>query len=125
MRAESSAASRRFPNRERTAINALASGEWRSIGRLDGSDHLLGTIDEPTPYAIGDRVVTRETSREAGLFRGSIGVVRGIDGKALLVERRDGEIILLGTREHPGVQHAYCLTDTASRGRRATGNCGS
>ncbi len=99
-----------FTNRERTAVNAIAREEWRAMGRLEGDDHVLETIDGPTPYAVGDRVVVREAVREAGLFNGSVGVVRGIENDTLQIERRDGKVVSVDTREHQGVQHAYCST---------------
>ena len=105
-----------FTNRERTAINALARDQWRAMGRLEGDDRVLETIDGKTPYAIGDRVVIRETIREAGLFNGSVGVVRGIENDTLQVERRDGKTVSVDTREHAGVQHAYCSTEYREQG---------
>ncbi len=105
-----------YTNRERTAANGLARDEWRAMGRLEGSDRVLETIDGPTAYAVGDRVVIRETIREAGLFNGSVGVVRGIEGEALQIERRDGAIVTVDTREHQGVQHAYCSTEYREQG---------
>lgn len=105
-----------FTNRERTAINALAREEWRSMGRLAGVDHILETIDGPTAYAIGDRLVVRETIRDAGLFNGSVGIVREVDAEVLRIERRDGQIVSLDTREHAGVQYAYCSTEYREQG---------
>ena len=105
-----------FTNRERTAINALARDQWRAMGRLEGDDRVLETIDGKTPYAIGDRVVIRETIREAGLFNGSVGVVRGIENDTLQVERRDGKTVSVDTRERAGVQHAYCSTEYREQG---------
>ena len=105
-----------YTNRERTAINALARDEWRAMGRLEGDDRVLETVDGKTPYAIGDRVVIREAINEAGLFNGAIGVVRGIDLETLKIERRDGQIVDVDTRDHAGVQHAYCSTEYREQG---------
>jgi len=105
-----------FTNRERIAINALARDEWRALGRLGGDDVRLETIDGNTPYAVGDRVVIRETIRDAGLYNGSVGTVRGIDDATLRIERRDGAEVSVDTREHPGVQHGYCSTEYREQG---------
>jgi len=100
-----------YTNGERIAVNALARDEWRALGRLAGDDVQLETVDGKVPYAVGDRVIIRETIREAGLFNGSVGTVRGIDDATLHLERREGAIVPVDTREHPGVQHGYCSTE--------------
>ncbi len=105
-----------YTNRERIAVNTLARDEWRAMGRLAGDDMRLETVDGKVPYAIGDRVIIRETIREAGLFNGSVGTVRAIDDATLHVERRDGAIVPVDTREHPGVQHGYCSTEYREQG---------
>jgi len=105
-----------FTNKERIAVNALAREEWRAMGRLRGEDAALETIDGKTNYAIGDRVIVRETIREAGLFNGSVGIVRAIDDATLHIERRDGAIVPVDTREHAGVQHGYCSTEYREQG---------
>ncbi len=105
-----------FTNKERIAVDALARDEWRAMGRLRGEDVTLETIDGKTNYAVGDRVIIRETIREAGLFNGSVGTVRAIDDATLHVERRDGAIVPVDTREHAGVQHGYCSTEYREQG---------
>jgi len=105
-----------FTNKERIAVNALARDEWRAMGRLRGEDAALETIDGKTNYAVGDRVIVRETIREAGLFNGSVGTVRAIDDATLHIERRDGAIVPVDTREHAGVQHGYCSTEYREQG---------
>jgi hypothetical protein len=86
------------------------------MGRLTGPERQLETVDGLTSYAVGDRVVIRETIREAGLFNGSVGTVRGIEGEVLRIERRDGQIVPVDTRENPGVQHGYCSTEYREQG---------
>ncbi len=105
-----------YTNKERIAINALARDEWRAMGRLAGDDVRLETVDGRTPYAIGDRVIIRETIREAGLINGSVGTVRGTGDATLQIERRDGVVVPVDTREHPGVQHGYCSTEYREQG---------
>jgi len=105
-----------YTNRERIAVNALARDEWRELGRLAGADVALETTDGKTPYAIGDRVIIRETIREAGLHNGSVGIVRGVDDATLQIQRRDGVVVPVDTREHPGVQHGYCSTEYREQG---------
>jgi hypothetical protein len=105
-----------FTNVERIAVNELAREEWRAMGRLSGVDRELETIDGRVPYAVGDRVVIRETIREAGLYNGSVGTVRGIDGARLEIERRDGAVVAVDTHAHPGVQHGYCSTEYREQG---------
>jgi len=105
-----------YTNRERIAVNALARDEWRAMGRLAGEDVRLETVDGKVPYAVGERVIIRETIREAGLFNGSVGTVRAIDDATLHVERRDGAVVPVDTREHPGVQHGYCSTEYREQG---------
>ena len=105
-----------YTNKERIAVNALARDEWRAMGRLAGDDVRLETVDGKTPYAIGDRVIIRETIREAGLINGSVGTVRGIDDATLKIERRDGIVVPVDTRDHPGVQHGYCSTEYREQG---------
>jgi hypothetical protein len=105
-----------YTNRERIAINELAREGWRDMGRLAGEDVRLETVDGKVPYAVGDRVIVRETIREAGLINGSVGIVRGIDEATLQIERRDGIVVPVDTREHPGVQHGYCSTEYREQG---------
>ena len=105
-----------FTNRERIAVNELARERWRAMGRLSGADAQLETIDGRVPYAVGDRVVIRETIREAGLYNGSVGTVRGIDGAGLQIERRDGEVVTVDTSAYSGVQHGYCSTEYREQG---------
>jgi len=105
-----------YTNRERIAINALARDEWREMGWLASADVALETTDGKTPFAVGDRVIIRETIREAGLHNGSVGVVRGIDDATLQIQRRDGVVVPVDTREHPGVQHGYCSTEYREQG---------
>jgi len=105
-----------YTNRERIAINALAREEWRAMGRLAGDDQRLETVDGNVPYAVGDRVIVRETIREAGLYNGSVGTVRSVDDATLQIERRDGVVVPVDTREHPGVQHGYCSTEYREQG---------
>jgi len=105
-----------YTNRERIAINALAREQWRDMGRLAGDDVRLETVDGNVPYAVGDRVIIRETIREAGLMNGSVGTVRGIDNATLQIERRDGVVVPVDTREHGGVQHGYCSTEYREQG---------
>ena len=105
-----------FTNVERIAVNQLAREEWRAMGRLAGDDVRFETVDGVTPYAIGDRVVVRESIKEAGLHNGSVGTVRGIANGLLSLERRDGEIVRVDVREHPGIQHAYCSTEYREQG---------
>ncbi len=105
-----------YTNRERIAVNALARDEWRAMGRVAGADQRLETVDGNVPYAVGDRVIIRETIREAGLHNGSVGTVRAIDDATLHIERRDGMVVPVDTREHPGVQHGYCSTEYREQG---------
>jgi hypothetical protein len=105
-----------YTNRERIAVNALAREEWGEMGRLAGVDVALETTDGKTPFAIGDRVIIRETIRETGLHNGSVGIVRGVDDATLQIERRDGTVVPVDTRQHPGVQHGYCSTEYREQG---------
>jgi hypothetical protein len=105
-----------YTNRERIAINELAREQWREMGRLAGADVRLETIDGNVPYAVGDRVIIRDTLRDLGLFNGSVGTVRGIDDATLQIERRDGVMVAVDTREHPGVQHGYSSTEYREQG---------
>ncbi len=88
------------------------------MGRLAGDDVRLETIDGNVPYAVGDRVIVRETIREADLINGSVGMVRGIDDATLQIERRDRKGVPVDTRKHPGVQHGYCSTEYREQGSR-------
>jgi len=105
-----------YTNKERIAVNALARDEWHAMGRLAGDDVLLETVDGKTPYAIGDRVIIRETIRKVGLINGSVGTVRGVDDATLQIERRDGVVVPVDTRDHPGMQHGYCSTEYREQG---------
>ena len=42
--------------------------------------------------------------------------MRGIDDATLQIERRDGIVVLVDTREHPGVQHGYGSTEYREQG---------
>jgi hypothetical protein len=56
-------------NAERIELNALARQAQDELGRLHGPEV---TLDGPTPYRAGDRVIIRETIRDAGLHNGSV-----------------------------------------------------
>ena len=105
-----------FTNQERLQLNVLARAAFRDMGRLSSPDTYLETMDGKTPYAVGERVTVRETIRGAELFNGSAVTVRGIRGAVLDVERRDGAVVSIDTREHPGVQHGYASTEYREQG---------
>ncbi len=105
-----------YTNKERLELNALARAAFRQMGRLSSPDAYLETMDGKTPYAIGERITVRETIRGADLFNGSAVTVRDIRGAVLDVERRDGSIVSIDTREHPGVQHGYASTEYREQG---------
>lgn len=105
-----------YTNAERRELNYLLRAAHRALGRLEGADHTLDTMDGRTPYAVGERVTIRETIRDAELFNGSAATVRGIQGTVLELERRDGSRVSIDTREHPGVQHGYCSTEFREQG---------
>ena len=105
-----------YTNKERRQLNGELREAFRELGGLAGADHVLPTIDGATPFAIGDRVVVRETIRGAGLFNGSVGTVRGVVGSVLELERRDGAHVKIDTTANPGVQHGYCSTEWREQG---------
>jgi hypothetical protein len=105
-----------YTNKERVALNGSARSAFRALGKLQGRDTILETMDGKTPYAIGERVVVRESIRSADLFNGSVVTVRGIRGAVLDVERRDGSVVAIDTREHPGLQHGYASTEFREQG---------
>jgi hypothetical protein len=77
---------------------------------------VLETLDGPTPYRAGDRVIIRETIRDAGLHNGSVATVKRVQGSVLFVERRDGQTVPIDTRQFPGVQHGYAHTEYREQG---------
>jgi len=95
------------------------------MGRLSGTDTELETIDGRIPYAVGDRVVIRETIWEAGLLNGSVGTVRGIDGTGLEIERQDGEIVRVETQAHRECNTGTVRQNTASKAPPAMRSCSS
>lgn len=105
-----------YTNKERVQLNAAARSAYRALGRLTGPDVALDTMDGRTSFAVGERVAVRETLRGAGLFNGSVATVREIRGAVLDVERRDGVVVSIDTREHPGVQHGYASTEFREQG---------
>jgi ATP-dependent exoDNAse (exonuclease V) alpha subunit len=105
-----------FTNAERVSLNALARERWQAMGRLSGEEVVLETMDGRTPYVVGERVVLRERVPKAGLFNGSAGTVRAVDGTTLSIERRDGAVVAVDTRTHPGIQHGYCSTEYREQG---------
>jgi hypothetical protein len=100
-------------NAERIELNALARKAQDELGRLHGPEVVLETLDGPTPYRAGDRVIIRETIRDAGLHNGSVAACRG---SVLFVERRDGQTVPIDTRQFPGVQHGYAHTEYREQG---------
>jgi hypothetical protein len=50
----------------------------------------LETLDGPTPYRAGDRVIIREAIRDAELHNGSVATVKRVQGSVLFVERALG-----------------------------------
>lgn len=105
-----------FTNKERRQLNHLIRAAHREMGRLKGRDVVLETMDGKTPYAVGDRVTVRETVKSLGLVNGSNCVVRGVRGSTLTLERADGERVDLDTRQHPGVQHGYAVSEYRAQG---------
>jgi hypothetical protein len=103
-------------NDERIALNAPLRQAHDELGRLSGPEVILQTIDGPTPYRAGDRVVSRETIRDAGLKNGSVATVERVKGATLYVKRRDGQTVPIDTREFAGVQHAYACTEYREQG---------
>jgi hypothetical protein len=103
-------------NAERIKLNALARKAQDELGRLHGPEVVLETLDGPTPYRAGDRVIIRETIREAGLHNGSVAIVKRAQGSVLFVERRDGQTVPIDTRQFPGVQHGYAHTEYREQG---------
>ena len=77
---------------------------------------VLETLDGPTSYRAGDRVIVRETIRDAGLHNGSVATVQRVQGSVLFVERRDGQTVPIDTRQFPGVQHGYAHTEYREQG---------
>jgi ATP-dependent exoDNAse (exonuclease V) alpha subunit len=55
-------------NAERIELNALARKAQDELGRLHGPEVVLETLDGPTAYRAGDRVIIRETIRDV-LYR--------------------------------------------------------
>jgi hypothetical protein len=101
---------------ERIELNALARKAQDELGRLHGPEVTLETLDGPTPYRAGDRVIIRETIRDAGLHNGSVATVKRVQGSVLFVERRDGHTVPIDTRQFPGVQHGYAHTEYREQG---------
>jgi hypothetical protein len=103
-------------NAERIELNALARKAQAELGRLHGPEVTLETLDGPTPYRDGDRVIIRETIRDAELYNGSVATVQRAQGSVLFVERRDGQTVPIDTRQFPGVQHGYAHTEYREQG---------
>jgi ATP-dependent exoDNAse (exonuclease V) alpha subunit len=76
----------------------------------------LETLDGPTPYRAGDRVIIRKTIRDTGLHNGSVAIVQRVQGSVLFVERRDGQTVPIDTRQFPGVKHGYAHTEYREQG---------
>jgi hypothetical protein len=105
-----------YTNKERLALNVVAREAYRRLGKLGSEETTLETMDGKTPYAIGDRVVIRESIRGADLFNGSVVTVSGLRGAVVDVSRRDGRVVSIDTREHPGLQHGYASTEFREQG---------
>ena len=112
-------------NAERIELNALARKAQDELGRLHGPEVVLETLDGPTSYRAGDRVVIRETIRDAGLHNGSVATVQRVQGSVLFVERRDGQTVPIDTRQFPACSTATRTPNTASKVRPATPSCTS
>lgn len=106
-------------NAERCELSPLLRDAHDELGRLSGPEVKLETMDGLTPYRAGDRVVARDTIREAGLKNGSVVTVTAVKGKVLTVQRRDGKNVQIDTRSEHGsqIQHAYCHTEYREQGK--------
>jgi hypothetical protein len=107
-------------NLERMALNVPLRAAHGDLGRLHGPEALLETMDGPTPYRAGDRVIIRANIREAELHNGSVATVRKVKGSVLFVERRDGKTVPIDTRSEKGsqIQHAYAYTEYREQGSK-------
>jgi molybdopterin-guanine dinucleotide biosynthesis protein len=106
-------------NEERCELSPLLRNAHDQLGRLHGPEVILDTMDGPTPYRAGERVVARDTIREAGLKNGSVVTVKRVQGSILFVERRDKQVVPIDTRSEHGsqIQHAYAHTEYREQGK--------
>lgn len=108
-----------YTNRDVHTLNALAREGARERGDLSGPDHSIPTRYGERDFAVGDRVVVRETmlSDADRWTNGDTARVVGIEGNTLRLEReRDGDRLEFHADFHDAIDHAYASTKHREQG---------
>jgi hypothetical protein len=118
-------------NADRRDVNALCRGVMRELGRLEGNDVALNTLDGRCLYAVGDRVRARKVLEnpdplgEKLLGNGVEATVARIDGATLFLrwknDRDEWRETAWNTLQNPDLEHAYATTTQREQGRTGWG----
>lgn len=96
-------------------LNEAARAELRNQGRL-GEEAYLETSRGRRAFAAGDRVMFLRNDRGLGVKNGTIGTLRGRDGKGLIVESDDGRRIVVDPAEYRDFDYGYAATVHKAQG---------
>jgi hypothetical protein len=106
-----------YTNRDVAELNQGARAVHRKSGRL-GADHQLDNADGRLAFAAGDRIQFAKTDKKAGIYNGTVGTVREIEGSRVTVEIEDGKQISFDNAEFRNFRHGYA--GTIYKGQGAT-----
>jgi hypothetical protein len=106
-----------YTNRDVAELNQGARDVHRKSGRL-GADHQLESAAGRLAFAAGDRIQFAKTDKKAGIYNGTVGTVREIEGSRVTVEIEDGKKISFDNADFRSFRHGYA--GTIFKGQGAT-----
>jgi Ti-type conjugative transfer relaxase TraA len=106
-----------YTNRDVAELNQGARAVHRKSGQL-GADHQLDSADGRLAFAAGDRIQFTKTDKKAGIYNGTAGTVREIEGSRVTVEIEDGKKISFDSADFRNFRHGYA--GTIYKGQGAT-----
>jgi hypothetical protein len=86
---------------------------------------VLEALDGPTPYRAGDRVIIRETIRDAGLHNGPVASVKRVQGRSCSSRAATIRPCRSTPANSPACNTATPTPNTVSKVRPATPSCTS
>lgn len=93
-------------------INAAARALLRDQGLIGGDVVQVGGY----AFAIGDRILFLRNDRALGVKNGTLGIVRGCDGKQLNIEIDGGGEVAIDVDAYPHLTHGYAVTVHKAQG---------
>ncbi|WGF91073.1 Ti-type conjugative transfer relaxase TraA [Marinivivus vitaminiproducens] len=105
-----------YTRRDTADLNEDARATMREEGALQGEDRTIETRQGSKPFAVGDRIVFLENSRELGVQNGTTGTLRGIAASRLTVQLDSpngpgsGRKVAFERRQYDHIDHGYAIT---------------